>query len=288
MRKGRHSFFNMYFTTTISITLVLFLLGLVGSILLFANVVSAELKEKVSLSLVLNDSIGQPEVERITRLLTVSPYAKSVTYVSKEDALQEYIAKLGEDPADFLGYNPLLASLEVSLNAAYAHVDSIRLIETKLKPFTGIKRFVYHQELINAIDANVRLISWLLLGLAGIMLVFSLVLINNTIRLSVYSKRFIIHTMRLVGATPWFIRAPFVKKHMLVGFIASILALGLLCALGYYLRQEFNISFVAVDYAAMGMLSTGLLLVGLLITFFSSYMAVGRYIRLKTDELYYI
>ena len=288
MRKGRHSFFNMYFTTTISITLVLFLLGLVGSILLFANVVSAELKEKVSLSLVLNDSIEQPEVERITRLLTVSPYAKSVTYVSKEDALQEYIAKLGEDPADFLGYNPLLASLEVSLNAAYAHVDSIRLIETKLKPFTGIKRSVYHQELINAIDANVRLISWLLLGLAGIMLVFSLVLINNTIRLSVYSKRFIIHTMRLVGATPWFIRAPFVKKHMLVGFIASILALGLLCALGYYLRQEFNISFVALDYATLGMLSAGLLLVGLLITFFSSYMAVGRYIRLKTDELYYI
>lgn len=288
MGRGRHNFFNMYFTTTISITLVLFLLGLVASILLFANSVSEELKEKVSLSLVLNDSIQQTEVERITRLLTVAPYAKSVTYVSKEEALQEYIADLGEDPADFLGYNPLLASLEVSLNADYAHVDSIRMIETKLKPFTGIKRVVYHQELINAIDKNVRVISWFLLGLAILMLVFSLVLINNTIRLSVYSKRFIIHTMRLVGATPWFIRAPFVRKHMLVGLTASLLALGLLGLLGYYLRQEFGISFVSVSHATLLLLAAALILVGLLITFFSSYRAVGKYIRLKTDELYFI
>lgn len=288
MRKNRHNFFNMYFTTTISITLVLFLVGLVCAIFLCANSISEELKEKVSLSLVLNDSVGQPEVERISRMLTVGDYAKSVTYVSKEEALQEYITELGEDPALFLGYNPLLASLEVSLNADYAHVDSIQMIETKLRPFTGIKRVIYHQELINAIDKNVRIISWILSAFAVLMLVFSLVLINNTIRLSVYSKRFIIHTMRLVGATPWFIRAPFVRKHMLVGLIASLLALGLLFGTGYYLRQELGIAFVSVDYMSLGILAVGLIAVGLLITFFSSYWAVGKYIRLKTDDLYYI
>jgi cell division transport system permease protein len=152
-------------------------------------------------------------------------------YVSKEDALKDHIASLGEDPQDFLGYNPLKASLEVKLKANYANTDSVAVIESKLGAFEYIDRIAYQKDMVSLVNENVRKVSLVLLGLAVVLLIVSIALINNTVRLSVYSNRFLINTMKLVGATHSFIRKPYIVKGMLNGLIAALIALVLLTGL---------------------------------------------------------
>lgn len=278
----------MYFTSTISITLVLFLVGIVSSLFLLSNELGIYVKEKVSMSIVLNDSIETQEVNRIKEILTIAPFTKSVTYISKEEALESHIQSLGENPVDFLGYNPLLASLEVQLNAEYAELDSIAKIEAKLKPYQGIKRIIYQKDMIDAINNNITTISWILIIIAAVLLLLSVILINNTIRLSVYSKRFLINTMKLVGATPWIIRAPFVRKYVGIGLIASILTLGGLAGVGYYAQYLTGMTMILMNYKLIITVAAIVICTGILITFCSSYLAVGKYIRMKTNDLYYI
>ncbi|MBO5960716.1 MAG: permease-like cell division protein FtsX [Paludibacteraceae bacterium] len=285
--KTKRTFFNMYITSTISISLVLYLLGLLFTVLFMTYKIGNDVKENVGMSIVLNDSVDVNEVQRIQDMLRAAPFTKHVEMVSKEQALNEHIEELGEDPVAFLGYNPLSASIELKLNAQYAQNDSVKMIETKLKPFQSIKRIVYHEDLIELVDRNIQMILGLLLLLAALLLLISIILINNTIQLMVYSKRFLINTMKLVGATAWVIKAPFLRKNTFVAVAAALLAMAFLAATAYYSQYSLGIVLLPKDPITLSIGAVLILLSGLLISVGASYIAVGRYVRMKTDDLYF-
>ena len=220
----------MYFTTTISVALVLFLVGLECLILLSAHELMRQVKENVVLSIVLKDDNTSEEVERTKRLLTAAPYAHDYRFISREEALQEHIANLGEDPSAFLGYNPLTDAFEVHLQAAYAHSDSIAQIEKGLLDMPYVDKVIYQKDVVKVLDNNLNEIALVLLAVAVALLIIALVLISNTIQLQVYAKRFLINTMRLVGATPWVIKWPLIRRNMRMGVEAALLALLMLAA----------------------------------------------------------
>lgn len=284
----RRRFFNMYLTTTISVTLVLFLLGLETSILLSARHLVQQVKENVALTVVLNDNTDSLSLVRMNNVLSVAPFVREFTYISEQQALEEHVRNLGDDPSKFLGFNPLQASYEVRLNADYAQSDSIALIKTKLTAFPFVNRIIYQEEVVNILDSNVNNISLILLGVGVVLLFVALVLIVNTVRLHVYSKRFLINTMKLVGATPWVIKSPVVRRNALMGFIAACLALLVLVGTFYYTQYQLNIMLIIVNLQNLIIISAIVILAGVLITTLASVFAVNRYIRMKTDDLYYV
>lgn len=281
-------FFNMYLTTTVSVMLVLFLVGLETVLLLSARDLIRHVKENVALTLVVNDDADSAELARLENLLTIAPFVKEHTYVSKEEALEEHIASLGENPADFLGYNPLKASVEVKLVADYARTDSISDIERRLSVFPCINRVVYQKQVVNMLDRNVGSISLILIGVALLLLFVTVALIVNTIRLHVYSKRFLINTMKLVGATPHVIKAPIVRKNVLMGLWAGILACVLLVLAFWYCRERLGVGIMLLTWQNCVVVVAVVIGCGLLLTFFASLFAVNRYIRMKTNDLYFI
>lgn len=288
VKKQKQSFWNMHLTSTISISLVLFLIGLTCLLVLTVHNMSNQARENINLSIILEDNIQPDYVKRIERYLLASPYAKSVHYIPKEDALKELVETLGEDPQEFLGYNPLLASLEVKLNAPYANSDSVAMIEAKLKTFDHINRTVYQRDMVDLVNKNVTRISILLLGVALILLLISLALIHNTMRLAIYSNRFLINTMKLVGATPWFIRKPYIRRGILNGLLAGILAIIYLGVLIYYVRNQYGMEALMLTPQTIGIVGGIVLVTGMLITGLSSYFAVGRYIRMNTNDMYFV
>lgn len=287
-KNKKQSFWNMHLTSTISISLVLFLIGLMCSLLLVARDMSAHVRENITMSVLLSDDVEDEYVERIKRFLLASPYARSVEYISKEAALEELIATLGEDPQAFLGFNPLLASLEVSLNAQFANSDSVAMIESKLHAFQHINRIVFPRDMIDIVNDNVRRVSVVLLGIAAVLLFISIALINNTIRLAIYSNRFLINTMKLVGATSWFIRKPYVRRSMRNGFVAAILAIIYLGALLYYAQNQIGFEGMSVSAQTVGIVCAAIILTGVIITGLSSYLSVGRYVRMSTNDMYFV
>lgn len=287
MRIKKHYFFNMYFTTTLSLSLVLFFVGMLTLTLYTATNITSQVKESISLSVLLADKVESSEVERITHLLSLSPIAKSVQHISKEEALQEHIQSLGDNPTEFLGYNPLLASLEVKLNSTHVHNDSIAKLELLLKPFDSVERIIYPKQTIDLVNQNVTKLTFGMLIVTTLLLLISLMLIHNTIRLGVYSKRFLINTMKLVGAESKTIRAPFVQRHILLGVLAALLASLFLVGTLYYL--QYNVGVILVTSTKeMVMLPAFIVAVGIVITGISSYISVSKYTRMKTDNLYYI
>ena len=277
----------MHLTSTISISLVLFLIGLTCLLLLTAHDIGVNVKENIKLSILLDDSIEPDYTKRIERYLQAAPCTKSVEYISKDEALKELVATLGEDPQEFLGYNPLLASFEVRLKAPYASSDSINLIETKLKTFDYINQVAYQRDMANLVNDNVRRISAVLLGVAIVLLFISIALINNTIRLATYSNRFIINTMKLVGATPWFIRKPYIRRSIRNGVIAALLAIGYLAAMFYYAQHRWGFD-LSIPPHTWGAVCAVIMLTGMAITGASAYLSVGRYVKMSTNDLYFV
>ena len=215
------SLFDMQFVTScISTTLVLLLLGMVVFFVLAAHNLSVYVKENINFSIVISDDMKERDILRLQKNLNKEPFVKSTEYISKKQALEEQTEAMGTDPQEFLGYNPFSASIEVKLKSAYANTDSIAKIEKQIRKNTDIQDIqdvLYQKELVNAVNDNIRKISLLLLGLAVILTLISFALINNTIRLAVYSKRFLIHTMKLVGANWSFIRRPFLRRNFWTG-----------------------------------------------------------------------
>lgn len=277
---------NIHFSSTVSMSLVLFLIGLVSLLLFVAHDMSVYVKENINLSIILNDGTGKQEVERIEAFLSSSDYAKSMNYVSKQDALKEHVAALGDDPSDFLGFNPLRASLEVKLKAEYANPDSVKMIEEKLKSFREIERVAFQKDLISLVNENVRKISFVLLGLAVVLLIVAVALINNTVRLSVYSNRFSINTMQLVGATNWFIRKPYVKRAALDGVVASLLSLVIMAIVLYYTLYEFGLSIAALNLFSLFCVSVIVVMSGVIIMALSTYFSIGRYLKMNSNDIY--
>ena len=278
---------SSYATTIISISLVLFVLGIIGFIYLNASRLSVYVKENLGFTVLIKDNAREAEVMRLQKILSASPYVRVAEYLNKDQAAELLKEELGEDFVDFLGYNPLLASIEVKLAAAWANPDSMARIEAQIMSFPQVKEVYYQKNLLDAIHENVRKIT-IVLGLFGVLLLLiSVALINNTIRLSVYSRRFLIKTMQLVGATRGFIRKPFLVTSILHGLAGATVAILLLSGLIYMVSSEMegvvgfaNITLIAVLFILVIML-------GIAITLVSTFFAVNKYLRLHTDELYY-
>ncbi len=281
------SMFDMQFVTaTISTTLVLLLLGMVLFFVLTARNLSVYVRENINFSLVLDDGMDNRDILRLQRSLEKQPFVKEMTYISKEDALKDYVREMGIDPRRFAGFNPLRASLEIRLKSAYANTDSIERIEKLLGQESHIKDIVYQQELIDAINKNIGRISLLLLGLAALLLLISFALINNTIKLTIYAKRFLIHTMQLVGAGWGFIQRPFLWRNFWVGLFAGLLANAALWGLaGWLVTSEPGLVEV-VTSEVMGLVAAAVLVAGVLITCFCALLSINKYLRMRAEALY--
>lgn len=200
----------------------------------------------------------------------------------------DHIANLGDNPEEFLGFNPLLASMEVKLNAEYANEDSVAKIEKKLERFKNIQKVVYQKDMIMMVNENIKKISFVLLAIAAVLMLISFALINNTVRLSIYSNRFLINTMKLVGATHWFIRRPYIGRSVINGIVAALIALLMLTGLVYYFQYEFGLQTQMIQTNTALIVIGVVISLGILLTAISSYFAVGRYLRMRTDDMYYV
>lgn len=275
-----------YITTVVSITLVLFMLGIMGLLLLNAQKLSDYVRENVGFSIILKDEVKEPDVLRLQKVIEAKAFVKSTNHISKAEAAEELQKDLGEDFIEFIGYNPLPVSIDVKLFARYANNDSIRQIEKKLTRYPQIKEVWYQKSLVHLMNENIKKISLILIGFAALLLFISIVLINNTIRLSVYSKRFILNTMRLVGATRHFIRGPFLRTSILHGIYSGIFANLMIFAIIFLVQKEFPEMQFFSDIQVMLILTGSIIVTGITISFFSTLFAVNKYLRIKTDKLY--
>ncbi|MDR2968157.1 MAG: permease-like cell division protein FtsX [Tannerellaceae bacterium] len=282
------SFFNSRLTSIISIALVLFLLGLILLMGLLGNKLSEYVRENISFSLVLKDNQKDAEIKQMQKKLDAEPYIKSTEYISKEQAARELEEELGENPETFLGFNPLQASIEVKLHSEYANPDSLRFIEKEIMAYTSVSDLLYRRDMMEMVHTNIARVGIILLILALALMAISFVLIGNTIRLLIYSKRFLIHTMKLVGATSGFIRRPFVWHNVGSGIMAAILAILLLTGTLYYLQTELEGFINILDMRTLLMVYAGVLLLGVLLSVAATVLAVNRYLRMRGDEMYYI
>ena len=230
------SYFDMQFiTSSISTTLVLLLLGLVVFFVLAAHNLSIYVRENINFSVLISDDMKEADILKLQKRLDKEPFVKQTEYISKKQALKEQTEAMGTDPEEFLGYNPFTASIEIKLHSDYANSDSIAKIEKLIKKNTNIQEVLYQRELIDLVNENIRNISLVLLTLAVVLTLISFALINNTIRLAIYSKRFLIHTMKLVGASWGFIRRPFLRRNIWSGVLAGIMADAILMGAAYWL-----------------------------------------------------
>ena len=286
MRK--HRFRNSYMTAGVSVSLVLCLIGIECVLLLSAGALVTRMRENVTITAVLSQETDSTQCARLERMLEASEGYSSFRYVSKEEALQEHIVSLGEDPTAFLGYNPLSASYEIHPSELYSNPDSLAQEAERLESLPYVSEVLYPRDLTDLMNRNVHDFSYILLGVALLLLLVSMVLIVNTIRLQIYSKRFIINTMTLVGATSWVTRRPFVLRNMLMGLIAGIVALIVLSGLVYYVEFEMGLFLFPITWMNVAFVCGVVLGSGLLITLFASLIATGRYIRMDNNSLYEI
>lgn len=282
------SFFNSRLTSMFSVALVLFLLGSIFLLARIGDTLSSYVKESISFSIVLKENAKQADIDRLQKRLAKEDFVKSTLFISKEQAAKELEAEIGENPETFLGFNPLSSTIEIKLNSEYANPDSLAVIEQQIKTDTQIEDLLYRKDMMQIVNENVKRMGIILLGLAAILSIISFALINNTIRLHIYSKRFLIHTMKLVGATPGFIRRPFIRQNLANGFMAGLLALAMLAGALYYANIEIP--------GLQGVLTPELLIetaiivigAGMLLTTIATWCAVNKYIKMKFDKLYYI
>lgn len=278
---------SSYVTSIISISLVLFLLGLLGLLLLNAKKLSDYVKENIGISIILKEGVKEVDIRRLQKELDAAPYVKSTEYISREEAAKKLQEELGEDFIDFLGYNPLLASIDVYLYAVYANIDTIAQIENNIGRFPEVKEVFYQKSLVHLINENIRKIGFFILTFSALLFIIALTLINNTIRLSVYSRRFLINTMQLVGATDGFIRRPFLMRSIMHGIYGALIAIGLLVGVISLAQREFSEIVSFKDVEILGVLFIFVLVLGILITWISTFFAVNKFLRVQEDELYY-
>lgn len=281
-------FVNAKITSTISITLVLVLLGLTILILFMGNGLSNFVKENMSFNVMLDNDISDARIQQIRKNLDAQPFVKSSRFISKAEAKEQLIKDLGEDPEELLGYNPAQDAIEIYLHSEYANNDSIAVINQKIKQQSNVRDLLYQQEAIDLINDNLSKVTMILLVLAVVLLFISFTLIRNTIRLSVYSKRFIINTMKLVGANGNFIRAPFIRSNIFTGIVAGILANGIIFLILLYFNKEYAELQSILSMTDLLIIFAIVILLGILISTVATYFAVNRYLKMKTENLYYV
>ncbi len=275
-----------YITSIISITLVLFMLGLLGLIILHGRKLSDYVRENISISVMLKKDAPDNLALNYTIHLKKADYAKNAEYISREQAAKELSNELGEDFVQFLGYNPLPASIDLQLKAGYANTDSIAKIEMLLLSSPLVKEVVYQRSLIDQVNSNIQKISFVILGFSLLLLIISVILINNTIKLSIYARRFLIRSMQLVGATESFIRMPFIKRSILHGVIAGVVAILMLTGILYLARQRMPELANLEDIQQFSVFFAGVLLSGVILSAISTWVSVNKFLRMKVDNLY--
>lgn len=276
-----------FITASISTMLVLLLLGAVVFFVLAANNLSVYVRENIAFSVLVSDDMKETDILRFQKELNAKPYVKHTDYISKKQALAEQSEAMGTDPAEFLGYNPFTASIEVRLNADYANSDSVAWIKDEILSNKEVIEINYPQDLLDAVNRNIRKISLILLGIAALLALISFALINNTIRLTIYSQRFLINTMKLVGASWAFIRRPFLKRNAWIGILAGVMADTVLAVIAYALvRYEPDLLAIVTPEVMITVMGV-VFLFGVVITTFCALVCINRYLRMKTNELYY-
>ena len=275
-----------FITAGISTTMVLFLLGLVVFFVLTANNLSVYIRENIAFSAILDDGIKETSIIKLQESLNKKDYVKQTVYISKDQALKEQIEAMGTDPSEFLGHNPFNASIEIKLNAGYTHPDSIKWIEKELMENKSILEVSYPQNLLDSVNRNLQKISAFLLGLAIMLSLISFSLINNTIRLTIYSKRFLIHTMKLVGASWGFIRRPFITRNLWIGILSGTVANAILTASAYTAVKYEPELLAIVSPESIMIVAAAVMVFGMIITTLCAYISINKYLRMKITELY--
>ncbi|NEV94611.1 FtsX-like permease family protein [Psychroflexus sp. YR1-1] len=276
-----------YFSVVISIALVLFLVGLLALLVLNTKKVADHFKEQIALTIYLKDTAKEVEIDQLQKSLALSEYTKSIEFVSKEEAAKAYSEEIGEDFMEFLGYNPLQNSIDVYFNADYVSETKIAEISRDLGEKEFVDEIIYDKPLIALLNDNIKRLSFWILAVSGLLTFIAVLLINSSIRLSVYAKRFTIKTMQMVGATKRFIRRPFILKSVKLGIIGSSISLIGMAVVLYYLDKSFPELKLISDEVLLAGIFAGVLVLGILISWLSTYFATQRFLNLKTDELYY-
>ena len=276
-----------YITTVASISLVLFVLGLLGLTILYAQKLSEHVRENIGITVFIDDEASVEEIFAFQRSLDNSPAIKSTEYISRDRAAEDLMAELGEDFVSFLGYNPLSASVVIRMNASHANPDSLEAFEQEVIKNRLVTEVDYQKDLVYLVNENVRKIGAGLLLFSLLLLMIAFALINNTIRLSVFSKRFLIKSMQLVGATQAFIRRPFVIKGVMQGLVSALFSNMLLVAVLYTAERRIPELSLFTDLRLLLMLLGSVILLGMVISWVSTFFAVRKYLRVKTDSLYY-
>jgi cell division transport system permease protein len=274
-------------STMLSISLVLLMLGSMGFMYINTNRLTNYIKENVGVSLILEDNIKKVDRFQLQKNLDASPWVKSSRFVSKDDAAKILESDLGEDFISFLGFNPLSASIEVFLNAEYASEQNFIALEKEIEANEIIKEIIIQKDLIDSINSNVRKLSLILVSFCVLLLIVAIALINNTIRLTVYSKRFIIRTMKLVGATNSFVRKPFLRSGLIQGVFSGLIGVILLISVLFSLHKEMPELLVLQDMYTIVLIFVGILLFGVLMSVIVTNIAVGKYLKMNENDLYH-
>lgn len=278
----------LFITACISTSLVLLLIGIVALLLLTANDLSRHLKQEMTVEVILRESITDVQLSSLRRSIEASPYCAVCSYISKDDALKDMTKAMGTDPSQFLEYNPFYASLNVRLEADYACNDSLKVIEKRIAAMEGVREVTWQKDLLDIINSNIRKVAVLLLVLAMILSLVSFTLINNTIKLTIYAQRFVLYSMKLVGAKWSFIRKPFISRNLWIGFASAVLT----CIIIWYglkigLKYEPWLIMLAEPRIIIPVFSV-VIVIGLLITGVCALHSVNRFLRMKSGELHYV
>ena len=281
--------FDMQFVTScISTIMVLILLGTMVFFVLSAHSLSAYMRENLNFTILLNNDAPETAIKKFQQQLSKEDFVKESVYISKEQALKEQSEAMGSVPEEFLGYNPFSPSIELRLTSEYANSDSVKWIKEKINRNKIVTDIEYQADLMDSVNDNIRKISIVLLTLAALLTLISFALINNTIRLTIYSKRFLIHTMKLVGASWGFIRRPFLIRNLWIGIFSGVIADAILMGAAYILvsYEPELIAIITTDIMLEVMVVT--LLFGIIITYLCAYISINKYLRMKASSLYYI
>lgn len=276
-----------YFSTIISISLVLFFIGMAGLLVLNARSVSNYFKENITVSVVLSVEASEDDASQLSEQISGYPFYKDSRIISKEEGVEQMKQMLGEDFLDVFEVNPIPVSLELQVAADYISTDSLARVEYVLSQYPVVEDVVYQQSMVELLNSNLERIGYVIGCFTLLLMFISTVLINNTVRLNIYAKRFVIHTMRLVGATKFFISRPFLGQAFFQGLIAGLIANVYLLVTLYIIRNEFNLLFTLLEPSALGLLIALVVALGVLICVVSTGFVVRSMISLNKDELYY-
>jgi len=277
---------SSYFSVVLSIFLVLFLLGALGLFVINSKKISDNFKEEIPMTVFFERDAQKESVEKFGQFISNKPYTNTSVFVTKEQAAEQYQKDLGENFVEYLGTNPLSDSYDIRLKAEYVVSDSLNKIVSEIKAQDEIKSVNYDNVLVDMVNENIKKISYWILVVSGFFCLIAVLLINSSLRLSIYANRFIIKTMQMVGATKSFIRRPFIWRNIKLGILGSVLAIiGLYIGL-YYIDQKFPKFEFLKDYEALGIVFGGVLIAGIFITWISTFFATQRFLNLRTDDLY--